>query len=63
MHIDTKIDAHQVFIGNAKECARLYRIYILAYGGSFARIQKAHTWKRASMLLALRRGKAYFLSR
>lgn len=52
------IDARAVWQGDEKECARLYRQFCTAFGANFYRIREYYGFKRASMLLALRRGKA-----
>lgn len=53
-----QVDARAIWQGDAAACAHLYRLYCEQWAGSFAATRAALRWRRASLLLALRRGKA-----
>jgi hypothetical protein len=52
------IDARAVWTGDTTECRRLYRQFTGPFRGSFSAIRRHYGWKRASMLKALRLGRA-----
>lgn len=52
------IDARAVWVGDARECRKLYKQFSGAFGGNFWAIRKHYGWKRASMLKALKSVKA-----
>lgn len=51
------IDARAAWLGDARECHKLYLQFAGVFGGRFTLIRQYYGWKRGSMLRALRIGR------
>lgn len=51
------IDARAAWLGDNRECAKLYRQFAIVFKGRFSLIQAHYGWTREAMLAALRTGR------